>query len=140
MAQCPHMLTTTPSMCLPTPATGGQHEGPNMPQAHGAHEDPQDLRHSLQDLSQKSKISKMPWGGNQHMHVVMWLHVVVANDFGCIHWSDAIFCIFLMNLINLSSAAMATEFAISRPMDQRPALDCFWVSFWGRITGPSCML
>ena len=60
----------------------------------------------------------------------MWLHVVVANDFWCIHWSDAFFCIFLINLINLSSAAMATEFAISRPMGQRPELAfgcCFWV-------------
>ena len=34
MTQCPHMLATAPSMCLPTLATGGQHKGPNMPQAH----------------------------------------------------------------------------------------------------------
>ena len=41
-----------------------------------------------------------------------------------------VFCTFLMNLINLSSAAMATEFAISRPMAQRPELAfgcCFGV-------------
>ena len=45
-AQCPHVPATTPSMCLPTPATRGQHKWPNMPQAHGAHGGLQDLRHS----------------------------------------------------------------------------------------------
>ena len=54
MAQCPHMLATAPSMCLPTPATGGQHKGPNMPQAHGAHGGRLILRHSWLILSQKS--------------------------------------------------------------------------------------
>ena len=46
-----------------------------------------------QDLSQMSKISKVPWGGNQHMHVVacgcgkwFWVHSLA----GCIF-----FCMFL---------------------------------------------
>ena len=57
----------------------------------------------------------------------MWLWQIILGAFiGRLDF----FCTFLINLINLSSAAMATEFAISRPMAQRPELAfgcCFGV-------------
>ena len=57
----------------------------------------------------------------------MWLWQMIFGAFiGRMHF----FGTFLINLINLSPAAMATEFAISRPMDQRPELAfgcCFGV-------------
>ena len=57
----------------------------------------------------------------------MWLWQMILGAFiGRLDF----FCTFLINLINLSSAAMATEFAISRPMAQRPELAfgcCFGV-------------
>ena len=57
----------------------------------------------------------------------MWLWQMIFGAFiGRMHF----FGTFLINLINLSPAAMATEFAISRPMDQRPKLAfgcCFGV-------------
>ena len=129
MAQCPHMLATAPSMCLPTPATGGQHKGPNMPQAHGAHGGRLILRHSwLTDSESNVENFKSALGWQPaHACGCMWLQQMILGAFiGRLHF----FCTFLINLINLSSAAMATEFAISRPMAQRPELAfgcCFGV-------------
>ena len=57
----------------------------------------------------------------------MWLWQMIFGAFiGRMHF----FGTFLINLINLSSAAMAMEFAICRPIDQRPELAfgcCFGV-------------
>ena len=83
MAQCPYMLATAPSMCLPTPATGGQHKGPNMPQAHGAHGGEQNHCKVSRTIAKSRKFQKCLGVATS---TCMWLHVVVANDFGCIHW------------------------------------------------------
>ena len=137
MAQCPHMLTTTPSMCLPTPATGGQHEGPNMPQAHGAHGGLQFLNSGAQPPVSEAKIENFKSAlGWQPAHACgcMWLWQMIFGAFiGRMHF----FGTFLINLINLSPAAMATEFAISRPMDQGPELAfgcCFRVGSLAQAT------
>ena len=127
MAQCPHMLATAPSMRLPTPATGGQHKGPNMPQAHGAHGGGQDLkRRSGSESNVENFKSALGWQP-AHACGCMWLWQMILGAFiGRL----VFFCTFLINLINLSSAAMATEKAISRPMAQRQQLAfgcCFGV-------------
>ena len=130
MAQCPHMLATTPSMCLPTPATGGQHKGPNMPQAHGAHGGRLILISEAQLADSESNVEKFKRALGcplASMCGCMWLQqMILGASIGRLHF----LCMFLINLINLSSAAMATEFAISKPMDQRPKLAfgcCFGV-------------
>ena len=119
MAQCPHMLATAPSMCLPTPATGGQHKGPNMPQAHGAHGGEQNHCKVSRTIAKIENFKSALGWQPAHACGCMWLWQMIFGAFiGRMHF----FCTFLINLINLSSAAMATEKAISRPMAQRPEL------------------
>ena len=91
-----------------------------------------------QDLSQMStgKFQKC-LGVATSKHV--WLHVVAANDFGCIHWPVAFF-LHVFDKFN--------EFAISCngngichfQAHGPKARTCVWVLFWGGITSPSCTL
>ena len=117
-------------MCLPTPATGGQHKWQNTPHPHGPHGGPQGPGHSPRIWAKCRKNQKCIWVATSTcmwLHDSMWLQQIVLGAFiGRLDF----FCIFLINSINLSSAAMATEFAISRPMAQRPELAfgcCFGV-------------
>ena len=89
---------------------------------------PADSEAQLADSESKVENFKSALGWQPaHACGCMWLWQMIFGAFiGRMHF----FGTFLINLINLSPVAMATEFAVSRPMDQRPELAfgcCFGV-------------
>ena len=132
IVQCPHMLTTTPSMCLPAPATGGQHEGLNMPQAHGAHGGEQNHCKVSRTIAKSRKFQKCLGVATS---TCMWLHVVVANDFGCIHWPVGFF-LHIFNKFNKFTISCNGNGKSHFQAHGPKAAACFWVLFWGGISSP----
>ena len=133
-------------MCKQVHGTVPTHTG-NSPKhvfAHSGHRGP----------TQRAKHASSPWGpwrpadseaqlADSEANVEIFKRALkwpLAHACGCMQLQQTVlgafvgrlhvFCTFLINLINLSSAAMATEFAISRPMGPRPELAfgcCFGV-------------
>ena len=69
----------------------------------------------------------------------MWLHVVAANDFGCIHWPVAFF-LHIFDKFNKFIISCNGN-GISHFQAHGPKVKiCFWVLFWGGATSPSCTL